>query len=487
MGLNLKMIFKIIANLVFIEGLFMVPVSLYGFFIGEIKAAVTFALLASMAIIFFGYAARSMKHVVVDIKTRESYFLVLICWVTAILVAVFPYYLCGEGYRLIDCIFESVSSWATCNAWVIDINSMPQSIILWKALSSWLGGMGVIILAILLMSALGISGEMMANAEFPGPQLEKTKPRMFDVAKITYMAYFSMSLAEFILLLFGGLDVFDALTNTMTSISTSGVIDYKGHVTNLGGNYVPIVMSIFSVISSLNFFVYIKLMEGKFKEAFLDYESRFFVMLVVISSVIIGLILKISGTINDFAEAMIKGFVGTVSYSSTTGFGIDGINDWPSVTKLILFTLMIIGGCANSTSGGIKAIRFIVFVKLIKRGIYKRIHPKAIRPVMIKNTPISAENASSISTFLILFFGIYLFATLILSIDNFDMETTLTSGMALLTNTGTGFATTADGYYGNLSGITKMVSSILMVTGRLEMYAILVIFSRSFWNDNRSK
>ena len=175
----------------------------------------------------------------------------------------------------------------------------------------------------------------------------------------------------------------------------------------------------------------------------------------------------------------------TVSFSCTTGFVLHDITAWPNICRVVLVIMMIIGGSSNSTAGGVKMIRFVVFLRLIRRGFYKRIHPRSMKPVMVGNTPVSAENASSISTFLLLYLAIYLLSCLVLSLENLDMETTLTAPIALFSNTGVGFGTLTEGDYTIFSYGGRLYASLLMVTGRLEMYAILVLFSRSFWHADR--
>ena len=484
---NFNLIRRQLLGLVFLGGLIMIPALIYGLAFNE-KQYVSGLLLTSLAcLVLGGVGAFANKDISVKIKARDSYTIVLASWLLMIGLGTLPYYLSGMGYSFVDCIFESTAGFTTCNSWVLDVDTMPKALLLWKATSNWIGGMGIVLLTIMLLSSRGSTGQKLAEAEVPGPQLVKSSARMYHVAKITYFSYALLSLIEFLLLKLGGIPSFDALINTMSSISTAGLVDYKGGVSSNFTPYIKTVLIVFSIIASMNFLVYIKFLSGRIKEAFMDYELRVFLGLLAGSTVFVASALMVSGQYDNFAKALIDGGTGVVSFGCTTGFNIDNLSTWPSACKLVLLVLMIIGGCANSTCGGIKVIRSVVFAKLVRRGVFKRIHPRSVKPIMIEGEPISAGNASSISTYILIFFGVYLFGALVFSFENLDMETTLSGPLALLTNTGTGFGATTMGNFALFKPYTKLFGSLLMLAGRLEIYAILIVFSRSFWYADRVK
>lgn len=486
MTFNHKLILRTVSTIMLFEGIVMIPAALLALYdkdtaslFGLSVSAVVLALLGTFGIL------NSLKCEF-KIKIRESYFIVLICWLTVIIGGILPYVLSGKGYSFSECVFESVAGWTTSSAWVIDIDDMSRSLILWKAVTRWFGGMGVILLASMVLSALGVSGQKLAGAEVTGPELTKSTAKMLDTIKLTYFIYACFSIIELLLLIIGGIPFFDALINMMSTISTSGILDYQGA---LAANFTPFlkgVLIVFSIIGSLNFVIYTGIVRGRFKKSLMDYEMHLFLGIISVSALFIAVILTISGK-SGFFRSLIDGFTGVVSYASTAGFPLEHVNSWPSICKALLLMLMIIGGSANSTSGGIKIIRFAVFVKLIVRGMYKRIHPRAVKPIMLRNHIISSVNASSISTFILLFFSIYLFSTALLSLENFDMETTLSAPIALLTNTGSGFGLVTNGDFGMYSVPGKLFCSLLMMIGRLEMYPILILFSRSYWNSDKAR
>lgn len=486
MTFNHKLIVKTIATILLLEGLAMLP-SVYAAKVWDEPAVFRGLLITAISCIYLGFLGRvyTKKHRS-GFKVRESYFVVFVCWATVITAGIFPYVLSGQGYSLIDALFETVASWTTSSSWVLPANELPPALVLWKATSNWLGGMGVILLAIILLSTLSAGGQKLAGAELPGPELVKTDALMKDTAKQLYGIYLLLSSLDFLCLKAGGLNWFESLINAMTSMSTAGVIDYNNAWNTYFTPYIKLVLILFSILSALNFFFYVRIAQGHFKHAVHDYEVRFFLILLTAGALIMAVSLAIRDTDRAFSSDVIDAFAGAASFMCTAGFPIASVEHWPALCKTILLLMMIIGGCSGSTCGGVKVIRFAVFLKLIGRGMYKRIHPHAVKPVMLKNNTISALNASSISCFILLFAATYLIAAAVLSLENLDMETTMSAPIALFTNTGVGFGRIGDANYGMFSPAGRVVCAIVMLLGRLEMYAVLILFSRSFWNSNRA-
>ena len=488
MSFNHKLIFRTISTLLLLESATMLPSFLCAAMDHDLMSlrAMTFSIgiLSLLGVLGLFITKKQTGKV---IKSRESYFAVLVCWLTVIMGGILPYIFAGQGFTVVDAIFESVASWTTSSSWVIDPNLMPRGILLWKATSSWLGGMGVILLAIIVMSSLGASGKKLAAAELPGPELMQVSARIMETAYLCYGIYAGISVLELMFLMLGKVPFFEALVNTMTSICTAGILDYHGTVEMYFTPYVKMVIAIFSIISSLNFLVYINIYQGRMKHIIKDIESRAFLIIIAVATLLTAGGLFISGTSTGIKESLLNAFYGVVSFACTSGFLFAYVGTWPTVCKVVLIAVCLIGGCANSTCGGIKVIRFVVFLKLISRGVYKRIHPKSIKAVTIQGKPVSASKASIISTFILLFMAVYLLSALVLSLENMDMETTLTAPIALFTNVGAGFGKIVNADYRIFSPAGKLVCSVIMLLGRLEMYAILILFSRSFWDSDKAR
>ena len=469
-----------------IEGVAMILSLGTAIYDGDRNASIGFAISTGILLILAIITRSISSGFSIKMKARESYFIVLICWATMIVGGTLPYLLIGNGYGVIDSIFESVASWTTSSAWVINVNTMPRALVLWKATSNWLGGMGIIVLTILVFSALGVNAQRLAGAELRGAEIEKHTAHMADTVKVIYLIYIGVSAVELVLLLLGGVPKFEALVNTMSTMSTAGLIDYHSAIAKHFTPFVKVVLVIFSVLASLNFVFYLKIAKRKIGEAFKDIELRVFFGIIAGATVFSTAVLFIYGRYETLLESIINAVTGVVSFACTTGFPLERVDTWPSVLRLLMVVLMLIGGCAYSTSGGIKVVRFTVFVKMIGRGIYKRIHPRAVKPLMIGDAPVSPLNASSISTYILLFLGLYVVSTIVISLENFDMETTLSAPIALLTNCGVGFGKLSTASYSMFSQPGKLYCAFLMLMGRLEMYALLILFSRSFWSPDRT-
>ena len=488
MSFNYKLIFRTISTLLLLESATMVPSFLCAAMDHDLISlramTLSIGILALLGVLGLFLTKKQTGKV---IKSRESYFVVLVCWLTVIIGGILPYIFAGQGFTVVDAIFESVASWTTSSSWVIDPNLMPRGILLWKATSSWLGGMGVILLAIIVMSSLGASGRKLAAAELPGPELMQGSARIMETAYLCYGIYAGTSVLELAFLMLGKVPFFEALVNTMTSICTAGILDYHGTVDMYFTPYVKMVIAIFSIVSSLNFLVYINIYQGRIKHLIKDVESRAFLIIIALATLLTAGGLFISGTSTGIKESLLNAFYGVVSFACTSGFLFADVGTWPTVCKVVLIAVCLIGGCANSTCGGIKVIRFVVFLKLISRGVYKRIHPKSIKAVTIQGKPVSASKASIVSTFILLFMAVYLLSALALSLENMDMETTLTAPIALFTNVGAGFGKIVNADYRIFSPAGKLVCSVIMLLGRLEMYAIPILFSRSFWDSDKAR
>ena len=486
MTFNHKLIMRTVSTILGIEGLAMMISLGMAVYDGDRDSSIGFTISTGIVLAFALIARGFSTGYHVKMKPRESYYTVLICWLAMVAGGTLPYLLVGQGYSVVDSIFESVASWTTSSAWVINVNTMPRALVLWKATSNWLGGMGIIILTILVFGALGVNAQKLVGAELRGAEIEKHTARMADTIKILYLIYIGVSVLELVLLLLGGVPKFPALVNVMSTMSTAGVIDYKYAVARHFTPYIKVVLVIFSLLASLNFVFYLKIAKRKFKEAFKDFEFRIFVGIIIGATLFSALVLFIYGRYGNLWDALVNSVTGVVSFACTTGFPLEHVGDWPSVLKLMMVVLMLIGGCAYSTSGGIKVVRFTALFKMIGRGVYKRIHPRAVKPIMIGDEPVSTVNASSISTYILLFLGIYLISAVVISLENFDMETTLSAPVALMTNCGVGFGRVGNASYSMFSAPGKLYCAVLMLLGRLEMYALLILFSPSFWRPDRS-
>ena len=318
MSFNHKLIFRTISTLLLLESATMLPSFLCAAMDHDLISlramTLSIGILSLLGVLGLFLTKKQTGKV---IKSRESYFVVLVCWLTVITGGILPYIFAGQGFTVVDAIFESVASWTTSSSWVIDPNLMSRGILLWKATSSWLGGMGVILLAIIVMSSLGASGKKLAAAELPGPELMQGSARIMETAYLCYGIYAGISVLELMFLMLGKVPFYEALVNTMTSICTAGILDYHGTVDMYFTSYVKMVIAIFSIISSLNFLVYINIYQGRMKHIIKDIESRAFLIIIAVATLLTAGGLFISGTSTGIKESLLNAFYGVVSFACT--------------------------------------------------------------------------------------------------------------------------------------------------------------------------
>lgn len=487
MTYNFRVILRTISVVLLFEGAAMLIPMAYGVYLQEDGPASALFFTAVCCIAVGSFVYRHLKYYTLKIKARESFFVAFICWFIVCLTGTLPYLLAQCGYSFTDSLFESVSGWTTTGAWVIDTVQMPRSLILWKAISNWLGGMGLLLLTISLFPVLGVQGQKMAAAEVPGPEFEKMSARISDTAKISYRIYIILTIAEVCLLLPSGLDPFEAVINTMSTISTAGLLNLHTETVANFTPYVKTVFSVFSILGSINFMMYFYGYCRRWDKIRKNIEVRTYLGLLFCCSLIIGCFLYFGGYYDTFFGAWGNSLAQSIAFGATSGYEIANINLWPTTCKMILIILLFIGGCGNSTSGSIKVIRFVIYCKIIHRGIYKRIHPRSVKPIMIQGKPVSAAVASSVTVFMMLYFAVFIFSAVVFSLENLDMETTLSTALACITNNGTAFGGVSGGNFSILSGFGKLYAAVIMLAGRLELFAVIMLFSRSFWNTNRTR
>lgn len=488
MRFNTLLIFRIASSILIFAGIAMVVPFGFACWFSEYSAATSFFIMSLVCILFGAAIRRLFPASDQVIQSKEGYITVLLSWFLVILVGATPYYWADMGYSFIDCFFESCAGWTTTGATVMDYAHMPKSLILWKVVSSWFGGMGIIVLTTSIFPRLGIGGQRMAATEIPGPQLEKLTARFGDTAKIIYSIYLLLTVVEFLLLLPSDMDVYLALVNTLSTVSTAGIIDLSSAQEHFVITpYIKTVLAVFSITSSVSFMSYFLVAIGRFRDAFRNAEVQTFFRVILGAGVLMSFFLYADGVYDTYLSALGNGIVQSISFCTTTGFIIDDLSGWPVFCQLVLFILALVGGCSFSTSGGMKIIRFKVMLRLIQRGLFKRIHPRSIKPIMIQKKPVSAQSASSIAAFLMLYFGIFMVSAIIISLDNYDLETTFSAAMACLTNNGTGFGRMTGSDFSIFSLPVRLYLIVLMLCGRLEIYGILILLSPSYWNSDRTK
>ncbi|MCI9270005.1 MAG: TrkH family potassium uptake protein [Dorea sp.] len=481
--MNYKMIGRFLAQILAVEGVFMIPAAVISFVNGEIQAfqAFLWTLLAiSAAVIVLYLFSRGTKS---RFYAKEGLVCVGISWIVLGLLGCLPFFLSGEIPGYLDALFEIVSGFTTTGASILpEVESMSKGLLYWRSFSHWLGGMGVLVFLLAIIPAGGRgSGYTMhiLRAESPGPNVGKLVPKMKDTAKILYLMYVLLTILNIIFLLIGKMPVFDAVC---TAFGTAGTGGFGIRNDSIAGYspYLQNVCTVFMLLFGVNFSCYYLLLMRNFKNVFRDEELRMYV------GVVLGGIALIVWNLKDyygtFGETVRHAAFQVVSIMTTTGFATTDFDLWPSFSKAILLSLMVIGACAGSTGGGLKCGRALLLLKSLRRNIRKVLHPQKVQIVRNNGQMVDEKVLENTNAYLAAYVVIILLSFILISLDGFSITTNISAVFACFNNIGPGFdavgPTCNFAAYGPLS---KVILIVDMLAGRLEIFPILILFSRSTW------
>lgn len=411
-----------------------------------------------------------------NITIKESFAFVAFAWPVAALLGSLPYFISGTFLNYTDAFFESMSGFTTTGATVIeDIEVLPRSILIWRSLTQWLGGMGIIVLFVAMLPRLGIRSFNLLKAEVPGPGPERIVPRLAETARRLWIAYFVLSALQFFLLLASGLSLFDAINHTFATMPSGGFSTYNNSIGGLNNLRAEMVILIFMVISGGNFSLYYALWQKQWRQVFRDTELRCYLFVLLIASILITL--NIYQThYETLIEAARNGFFQVISITTTTGYTTTDYSKWPSLARIILFFLMFIGASGGSTSGAMKQIRIIILIKFAIREIQKVLHPAAVIRLRLGGKVIPEEMVQNVIGFNILYIIIFLFSSVVIGSLGLGFITSLSVAASCLGNVGPALGLLGPVHtYAGLPAIAKLFLSFIMLLGRLEIYTILVL------------
>ncbi len=417
-------------------------------------------------------------------RQREGYAFVTFGWLIVAAIGALPYLFSGVCVNFFDAFFESMSGFTTTGATIFaDVEGMPRGVIMWRGLTNWLGGMGIVVL--LLAIVAGNGGLHMYKAEAPGNSLSgRLTPKIADTSQILWLTYVALTIAEIILLMFGGMPLYDAICQTFGTMSAGGFANKNASIGFYDSAYIQWVIIIFMFIAGSNFAFYYLLFVKRKPKLLYDEEFRVYFGIVIGAALVIAGYLMITDFYGDagFGEVFRTSLFQVVSLMTTTGFATADFNLWPSFCKIILFSLFFIGGCTGSAAGSIKVARIIVSVKSAFIELSKSIHSKIVKPVKINGKTIPQSLTASILQFLVLYMLLMCIGGIVMSAFGFEAIEAFSSTAACLTNVGPGFG--ALGPASNFSIVPplgKFFLSIYMLIGRLELFTVLVLLIPSVW------
>lgn len=484
--LNWKAMLKQTGVLMTILGLSMIPALLISCLYGEKDAMKGFFLsilpMVGLGIPLIFFAKTNFDH----LKVRDGIAAVSLSWLLAPLLGSLPYVFSGEIPHFVHAVFESASGFTTTGATILDHpEELPHGLLFWRAFTQWLGGIGICVFTITLLPALGINTYKLFKSETGIPMFSKFSPRLSDGAKILFALYVGLTLFAFGLFWISGMGPFSAVLHGLSTISTGGFSNSASAVLGSMSLGSLAALTLFMLIAGIDITLLYLLLKGNWRELLRDGELRLYGILIGLSGILltINLWMKTSYT---FPAALGHGFFQTISAISTTGYISTDLLAWPTLSKLVLFFLMFIGGCSASVGGGLKVIRVLILLKLIKRGLTLRLHPRAVVPVKLGGKVVSADTVSAITSFSVLYFLLFFLGILLLSLNNLDLLTTSGAVAACLNNVGplAQYAST-DISFTAFSDVSLLLLTFYMLLGRLEIYMLILLLTKQFWNPDK--
>ena len=441
--------------------------------IGAMVATVLFG--ATMAI---GFKSPRTEY----ISPREGMAIVAVGWTAVGLFGALPFFLGCSQFTFVDAFFESVSGFTTTGSSILtQIEAVPRGLLFWRSFIQWLGGMGIIVLSVAILPFLGVGGMQLYKAEVPSPVVDKLKPRIRDTAMIMWKVYALISLAEVVLLLLGGMSLYDALCHTFTTMPTGGFSTKNASVAHFDSVYIDGVITVFMILAGINFSLHYQLLRGKTLAFWRDSECRFFLVTVLALTLVVSW--NIHGAVyKGIGEALRYGAFQVASIVTTTGYATADYEQWPAMAQLILLLCMFLGASAGSTGGGMKCLRIMLCFKFCYKELFGLIHPHAVTHIKIGGKTVSEDVMRSILGFLALYMGLFAFCSVLLAGLGVDFVTAFSAVAATIGNIGPGFGMV--GPVENFAQIPVLGKWLLiwcMLLGRLEIYTVIILLVPEFW------
>ncbi len=479
--IHLTTLLRVIGQFLLVLAVTMLAPLLYGCWIGDDPRPFIFAVVltgATGALLL--KLARGQKN---DLSQREGMLLVFIIWIASSVFGCLPFYLSPFFSSFTDAFFEATSGFTTTGATVLPIvEVLPHSIQFWRCFSHWLGGMGIVLLAIAILPLVGVGGMPLYRAEFSGAKSEKLKPRIVETAIALWKIYFALTLVEYLALRWAGMDRFDAACHTFSTLGTGGFSTRTASIAAFNSVTVECIIIFFMVLSGINFTLHYRLwVERQPRRFFADIELRFYLLILASATtmILVSLILHDQYTP---AAALRSSLFQVSSIMTTTGFVTGNFENWSSFSQLILLALMFIGGCVGSTAGGMKSSRVLLLLKVVGREFKRMVERRGVFAVRMGSQTFPEQVIQSLLNLVYLTFLVNFISCLLLTVSGVDVLTGITAVVSCMFNVGPGLGNVGPvEHYGDLPVLAKWVLSFCMLAGRLEFYTVIVIFTPAFW------
>lgn len=484
--MNKRLIAYILGWVLVIEGACMQLSTIVGIFYHE-WADLKYFIIIGLVMIALGVPMVIKKPKSNVMYLKDGFTATAFSWLLLSLAGCLPLWLSKTIPHFVDALFETVSGFTTTGATILtEIEHLPRCMLFWRSFSHFLGGMGVVVFLLAIIPRLGANQTInLMKAESTGPSVNKSMPKLRNYAALLYAIYCGLTLLECILLLFGGMSLFDAVTTSFSTAGTGGFMVYNDSMARFSP-YLQTVVAVFMMLFGVNFYVYIAILSKRFKQAFKNEEVWVYLGLTLGFTVAIAIDLSAHGMFDgDFFRSFHQSYFYITSVESSTGMAITDVNHWPEFSKTLVLIATCIGACAGSTGGGLKVSRFVILLKGIKKEFTLILHPRTVHTVRMDSKKITHEVSRSVSVFFVIYMAIIIVTTILISLNGFDFTTSFSSVLATLNNTGPGMNIVGStGNYAGFSVFSKLVFCFNMLAGRLELYPFLLIFLPAAWKKS---
>ena len=491
--IDFKSVFGILGAFIFFLGFALISPVAIALVYGE-ETWTSFLYSASIAFITGGLLY-GLFRTDQELRIREGFLVVSLTWLFLSFVGALPFVISGILPSYTDSVFETMSGLTTTGATILggttsdgftnpQIESLPKSMLFWRSLAHWLGGMGIIVLSLAILPLLGIGGMQLFQAESPGPTTDKLTPRVQETAKLLWGVYVAFPGAEFLLLwIHPSMDWFEAINHAFATLATGGFSTKNASIEAFDSVYIDIIIIIFMFLAGINFAMHFRLLKGGINSYFNNSETRFYSLIILVATLILSGSLWVFNNYS-IGESIRYGAFQAVSIITTTGFGTDDYELWYSFGSFMLFLLFFTGGCAGSTGGGPKMIRWMIIIRNSFREIKQIVHPKAILPIRIGDKVIDPNIQRTVLSFFVLYIFVFGVGALAMSVMGYELVSSVGASIACLGNIGPGwgeFGPTDN--YAQIPYVGKWILILQMMIGRLEIFTVLILFAPSFWKQ----
>ncbi|GAB6088852.1 TrkH family potassium uptake protein [Spirochaeta dissipatitropha] len=480
--MNYSLILRILAVLACLAALFLLVPAAVALMYGEYDALKAFLVVSLPTGIAGGGLLLAKKNTRLSLSTHDGFLVVALAWLTMSAIGALPFVLSGVIPSYTDAFFETMSGFTTTGATILtEIESLPRSILFWRSLTHWLGGMGIIVLTVAIFPLLGFKGLQLVKAEAPGPSVDKLSPQITHSAKILWLLYIGLSAIETLLLLAAGMNLYDALTHTFGTMATGGFSTMNASIAAYNSAVIDAIITVFMVLAGINFVVYYSIITRRFRNVLKDTELKVYLGIFTAATLLVTL--QLHGNVYEgIGESLRFASFQTASILTTTGYATADYTLWPSAATAVIFILMFIGGCAGSTGGGIKVIRITALFKQGLNEMRHLLHPRGVFSLQLNKSPLRKSLILGISGFFFLYILLLLITTLVLAFSGNDLLSAFSTALATLGNIGPGFGNIGPAEnYAHFSQAVKWYLSLIMMIGRLEIFTILILFTPGYW------